>query len=263
MSKRIVSALIGAPLLLFVTWLGGFYLALLVVMLALLGLREFLLLGQKANLLNSSKYTVGLFSLVWLTVFLTGQTGWLLPLALTWFIVIFGQYALSYPRMGFTEAAFSFLAFIYPVALFTYLYHLRELPQGLIWCFFTFFLVWLTDTGAFFIGNALGRRKLAPKVSPNKSVEGAVGGVIAALLFSFVFWVITKEGSLPVVLLLALVTSLVAQIGDLFESALKRMAGVKDSGNLIPGHGGILDRFDSFLFALPLVYFALVLGLIG
>lgn len=262
MIKRMLSALIGAPLVLLLTWLGGFYLAILVVGLALLGLKEFLEIGQKAGLVRHSKDSL-LFCLLWLVVFLTGHTELLLPLGLIWFILVFGRYALSYPEMSFTEASFGFIAFVYPVVLFTYLYYLRELPHGVSWCFFVFLLVWITDSGAFFVGNAFGKRKLAPKVSPNKSIEGSIGGLLAALIFGFVFWMITKEGTLQAVMILALLTSIISQIGDLFESALKRSAGVKDSGILIPGHGGILDRFDSFLFALPIVYFALLLGLVG
>lgn len=263
MAKRILSALIGAPILLLLTWLGGYYLIVLVIGLAILGLKEFLEIGQKAGLVSHSKH-IGLFCILWLFVFGTGYTQWLLPLGIIWFIIVFGRYALAYPDISYAEATFGFMALIYPVTLLTYLYFLRELPNGLFWCFFVFLLVWITDSGAFFVGNAFGRRKLAPKVSPNKSVEGAIGGLLAALVFGLVFWIITRQGgSLPAVLLLALLASVVSQIGDLFESALKRMAGVKDSGTLIPGHGGILDRFDSLLFALPLVYSALILGVVG
>jgi phosphatidate cytidylyltransferase len=262
MTKRVLSALIGAPLLLFITWLGGWYLAILVVGLALLALREFLKIGQLASF--SQRPTIAVvYCCIWLTFFLCGQVEWLLPLGVLWLIIVFGWYALVYPKASFSEASYNFISLFYPVASFTFLYYLRELPEGIYWCFYVFLLVWITDTGAFFIGNAWGKNKLAPRVSPNKSVEGSIGGLIAALIFGIVFWFITKEGTLWTIMLLSVLTSAVSQIGDLFESSLKRMAGVKDSGKLIPGHGGILDRFDSFLFALPLVYFALVLGLVG
>lgn len=262
MIKRILSALIGGPLVLFLTWLGGWYLVILVVLLALLSLREYLKIGQLAGFVTCT-YLSGIFCSMWLVVFCIGRTEWLFALGIIWLIVIFGKYAISYPDMSFAEGSYSFLALIYPVALFTYLYYLRELPQGLYWCFYVFLLVWITDTGAFFVGNNFGKRKLAPRVSPNKSVEGSIGGLFAALIFGIIFWIITKEGSLFAVMVLSILTSMVSQIGDLFESALKRTAGVKDSGTLIPGHGGILDRFDSFLFAIPVVYFALFLGMVG
>jgi len=262
MTKRVLSAVIGAPLLLFVTWLGGWYLALLVVGLALLALREFLKIGQLASFSQRPIVTI-IFCCIWLLFFLCRQFDWLLPLGALWMIIIFGWYALMYPKVSFAEASYNFISLFYPVIPFTFLYFLRELPDGVYWCFYIFLLVWLTDTGAFFIGNAWGKHKLAPRVSPNKSVEGSIGGLIAASIFGIVFWLITREGTLLAIMFLSVVTSAVSQIGDLFESSLKRMAGVKDSGRLIPGHGGILDRFDSFLFALPLVYFALILGLVG
>lgn len=260
MVKRILSALIGAPLLLVLTWLGGWYLSIAVVILALLGLKEFLQIGQKAGLVNKLWPAV-VYSILWLAIFLLGRTEWMLPLAIIWFMLTFGSYALRYPNQSLASSTYYFLALIYPVFLFTYLYSLREI--GVSWCFLVFLLVWLTDTGAFFVGNTLGKRKLAPKVSPNKTVEGAVGGLVTALVCGFVFWLITKQATLPAILVLSLLTSIASQIGDLFESALKRTAGVKDSGRLIPGHGGILDRFDSFLFALPLVFFSINLGLVG
>ncbi len=262
MTKRILSALIGAPLLLYIVYLGGGYLAVLASALALVGLWEFLQIGRKAGLIDNYSFIAG-SSVVWLGFFLAGYEKWLLPLLVFWFILSFGRYALAYPNISYGSASFSFLALIYPVALFTFIYLLRELPNGFYWCLYAFLLVWITDSGAFFIGSAFGKKKLAPLVSPNKSVEGAVGGLIAALCFGAVFAVLTQLGSVWTILALSLLTSIASQVGDLFESALKRSAGVKDSGTLIPGHGGILDRFDSFLFALPLVYFSLYLGWVG
>ena len=262
MTKRVLSAVIGAPLLLFLTWLGGWYLALLVVGLALLALREFLRIGQLTSFGRRPIITI-VYCCIWLLFFLCGQYDWLLPLAALWMIVVFGWYALMYPNVTFNQAAFNFIALFYPVAPFTFLYFLRGLQDGIYWCFYLFLLVWITDTGAFFIGNAWGKHKLAPRVSPNKSIEGSIGGLIFALIFGIVFWWVTQEGTLIAIMLLSILTSVVSQIGDLFESSLKRMAGIKDSGKMIPGHGGILDRFDSFLFALHLVYFAIILGLVG
>ncbi|UWG98518.1 phosphatidate cytidylyltransferase [Dehalobacter sp. DCM] len=261
MTKRIISALIGAPLLLIVTWLGGWYLSILVVILALLGLREFLYIGRKAGFIIR-QWPMVVFCTIWLIVFVSGLKEWLLPLGVVWLMLTLGSYALRYPNVSLEKVAYSFLALIYPVFMFTFLESLRGLPDGLYWCFFVFAMVWLTDTGAFFVGITLGKHKLVPKVSPNKSVEGAIGGLAMALISGLAFWLITDIGSLPGILVLSLLTSMVSQIGDLFESALKRTAGVKDSGKLIPGHGGILDRFDSFLFALPLVYYAIQLGIV-
>jgi len=259
---RILTALIGGPLLLLITWFGGWYLAILVVLLAALGFKEFIGLGQKAGLIKSPILSAS-FSVLWLALFLLQQTKWLIPLLFVWFVVVFGKYAVRFPAISFAGAAFEFLTIIYPVAFFTFLSYLRELPSGVNWCFFAFLLVWVTDTGAFFIGNALGKRKLAPQVSPNKSVEGAIGGVVAACCFGVLFYFVTRESNLALLLGLSFLLSIVSQLGDLFESAIKRTAGVKDSGTLIPGHGGILDRFDSFLFVIPVVYFSLALGLVG
>ena len=262
MAQRVISALIGAPLLLVITWLGGIYLAVTILLLALLALREFLNIGKQAKLVSDTALTV-FFCALWLILFLIGYTQWLLPLGIIWFIIVFARYAFYYPDISYAQASYTFLSLVYPVALFTYLYFLRELPHGFLWCIYVFITVWITDTGAFLAGNTFGKRKLAPRVSPNKSIEGAIGGLLSALLAGFFFSMWTQLGSIPVILILSLITSIVAQTGDLFESALKRSAGVKDSGNLIPGHGGVLDRFDSFLFAIPLVYFALMLGMVG
>ena len=129
----------------------------------------------------------------------------------------------------------------------------RLIPDSHLWLLTALMIVWMADTGAYFAGRRFGRRKLAPRISPNKTVEGLFGGALTATVAGLVFaWIAGAEpADLPWVALTALITVAAAVVGDLFESLLKRQAGVKDSGNLIPGHGGLLDRMDSVLAALP------------
>ncbi len=128
-----------------------------------------------------------------------------------------------------------------------------EQPNGHRWLLVAIAIVWTADTGAYFAGRAFGKHKLSPRISPNKTVEGLVGGMLAGLIAGvFGGWIAGASlQQLPLVALVAFIVVLFSVIGDLFESLLKRHVGVKDSGNLIPGHGGILDRIDSVLAALP------------
>lgn len=148
---------------------------------------------------------------------------------------------------------------LYLPLLLGYLALLYDLPNGREWVFLVLFIIMLGDSAAYFVGINLGRHKLYPAVSPNKSIEGAVGGLFGslfgALLFKFWFFPALSGGDC---LLLGLGLGALGQLGDLFESLLKRSFGVKDSGTLIPGHGGILDRLDSLIFAFaPAYYYAL------
>ncbi|MEG3243551.1 phosphatidate cytidylyltransferase [Streptococcus suis] len=131
--------------------------------------------------------------------------------------------------------------------------------DGLNKVFFALCLVWATDIGAYLIGRQIGRRKLLPKVSPNKTVEGFVGGILSAVVVAIIFLIFDKSllagYSLGMMLLLVVIFSIFSQFGDLVESAIKRHFGVKDSGKIIPGHGGILDRFDGMIFVFPIMHF--------
>jgi phosphatidate cytidylyltransferase len=113
-------------------------------------------------------------------------------------------------------------------------------------------LVWIADSAAYFVGRAWGRRKLAPSISPGKTWEGVAGGLIGAALYAIILAFFTDRGAWLALVVTALLLGMVSIVGDLFESAVKRQAGVKDSGSLLPGHGGILDRIDSATAALPL-----------
>ena len=157
------------------------------------------------------------------------------------------------PRPMFRLFAFAPPYLVLPVVA---LCHLQQVDPWLV--VLVLAVVWLGDTAAYYVGRAVGRHKMAPVVSPNKSWEGAAASSVMALIAGAVWcWIV--PGAIDWrVLLLALVANAVGQIGDLFESLLKRSAGVKDSGSLLPGHGGILDRVDGILFAAPVAWLAVL-----
>lgn len=145
------------------------------------------------------------------------------------------------PRLGFGIAYVAFPAMA--------LVFLREQENGLLLALWTLATVWATDTGAYFAGRSIGGPKLAPSVSPNKTWAGLIGGLLAALVLGLWLW---REAELPLELALASpILAVISQIGDLYESWLKRQAGVKDSGTLLPGHGGVLDRLDGLVPVAP------------
>jgi phosphatidate cytidylyltransferase len=132
-------------------------------------------------------------------------------------------------------------------------------PFGMQYIYFVFIVIWMLDTGAYVIGKRFGRHSLAAMISPKKTIEGAVGGVITGIVTAMLCRMcFLRDGfSLSEAAMLGLIISIISQFSDLAESLLKRDAGVKDSANLLPGHGGMLDRFDSFLFTAPLLYYYL------
>lgn len=154
------------------------------------------------------------------------------------------------------EVALLFMGFLYVPLLLGHLMLLRGEPHGIQWVFLLMVIVMAGDTAAFYVGSTLGRRKLYPVVSPNKSVEGALGGLVGSVAGTFV----AKATFFPALspadcIITALLLGVLGQVGDLFESLLKRSFGVKDSGTIVPGHGGILDRLDSILFAAPAAFY--------
>jgi phosphatidate cytidylyltransferase len=157
---------------------------------------------------------------------------------------------------GLTDPAIVAFGPLYVGLCLGHLLLTRALPDGEFLIFGLFLITWVADTGAYYAGTSLGRHKLAPSISPNKTIEGLAGGLAAALLASFLAqaWFLPSWTSADCVALACLLT-VTGLLGDLTESAMKRGAGVKDSGSLIPGHGGMLDRLDSLLFAAPAFYY--------
>ncbi|MGI6269400.1 MAG: phosphatidate cytidylyltransferase [Candidatus Howiella sp.] len=162
------------------------------------------------------------------------------------------------------EVAFTFtmsMLLSYAFSCFSLVSHSEN---GLFFLMFALNCAWVSDAGAYFVGSAFGKHKLAPKISPHKTIEGAVGGVLSSMLVTVLLALIYPRifnpgwaASMPRLVLFTALLSVVGMIGDLTASYLKRSAGLKDFGNIMPGHGGILDRFDSLLVIMPLVYVTL------
>jgi phosphatidate cytidylyltransferase len=179
------------------------------------------------------------------------------------FIFVFGFFLFSarrHPEVELSahmhELMFAVFGLIYLVYLPLFLPMIRTIePLGLEWTILFFLTVWSADTGAYFAGRTFGRRKLYPLISPKKTLEGLVGGVLTALVVTGIFWkMMLPSETFGIWLAASLSVALVSQVGDLCESFLKRSFDKKDSGKILPGHGGFLDRFDGVIFSLPVMY---------
>lgn len=172
-------------------------------------------------------------------------------------LVLLAYTVLTKNTFSFDEAAFVILSTLYLGMGFYCFIEIRNF-SGIEMIFYAIGVIWATDSGAYFIGKSLGKRKLWPEISPNKTVGGFMGGIIVSVVFAFVYQTITSfTDSYILILFTTVFLSIFGQIGDLVESALKRHYQVKDSGHILPGHGGMVDRFDSFLFVMPLMFFFL------
>ena len=162
----------------------------------------------------------------------------------------------SRKRDVFDAAARQVLGVVYIPCFLTLLVLVHELDQGAVWIIWLLFVVFAGDTGAYYAGCYLGKRKLAPNVSPKKTLAGAAGGIGGSVFIGIAFYLIIfgEFRNTGVLFFSALLIAITAQAGDLFASAMKRAGGIKDSGSLLPGHGGILDRIDGFVFAVPVLY---------
>ncbi|WP_307738986.1 phosphatidate cytidylyltransferase [uncultured Parolsenella sp.] len=179
-------------------------------------------------------------------------------------MLVCGSWYVVTPRSNLSDAAVTVFGAVYTGLLYSSIVTIRAAAPGLegaLLALGAMGSVWVNDATAYIVGSKLGRRKLAPRISPNKSWEGMIGGLVGSCaVWALVWWLGVLGVSLPLALLAGILCGVTGVIGDLFESRLKRSVGVKDSGNLIPGHGGLLDRSDSMLFASMTAYFVLHLG---
>ena len=178
------------------------------------------------------------------------------------FMMFMFVYVFTYPKFKADQVMPAFFGVVYVAVMLSFIYLTRNLPDGKFLVWLIFLCSWGCDTCAYCVGMLIGKHKMAPVLSPKKSVEGAVGGVAGAALLGVIYAAATQGPMLEYAVICA-IGALISMVGDLAASAIKRNQGIKDYGKLIPGHGGILDRFDSVIFTAPAIYFLakLVLGI--
>ena len=261
-----LSAVLFVPLLVFLAFRGGVWFAALVTIEVLLGLREFYRMMMIRGMRPSPRLGIVLGLALCVLSFAGTSSGTNLLFTAGLLIVFCAELLRSEGERGIEPMAVTLFGILYVGWLSVHLVFLRELPRalgqeyavGASYVLLAFFLTWSCDTAAYAFGMWLGRRRLLPSVSPKKSVEGSIGGLLAAVVAAHVAraW-FAPYLSFGHATALGLGVGVFAQVGDLAESLLKRVSGTKDASGLIPGHGGVLDRFDSLYFAGPLVYYYL------
>lgn len=264
MKQRIITAVIAAALFIPFVVYGNLPFAILVYAMASIGLFEML------RMKGISIFTVqGIIGLLALYVILM-PTEWAVKLEQATsfsqleYLSMFALLLLIYTVLVKNKITFDTVGFILASVFYVgigFHYFIETRVEGIPYIIFALVIVWSTDSGAYFVGRKLGKHKLWPEISPKKTIEGFVGGIIIAVIATVIFQYFAQLNvNYMLLLVVAIVASVVGQLGDLVESAIKRHYGVKDSGNILPGHGGILDRFDSLIFVLPLLHFIHFIG---
>lgn len=261
MKQRIITGIIGGVAFISLLVLGGWWFALLVAALAFVAYDELLRMAKINRW--SAPAVVGAIALLLLFISflqklqfinvgpfaLSLETLFIAYVLILLFIIVASKNKFTIEQVGPL-----FIAVFYIGLGFVYFLETR-IVEGVAFVFFVLLVIWATDTGAYFIGSKYGRRKLWPSISPNKSFEGFIGGIATSIVIGFIvnyFFVLFHN--LWYMILLIILISIAGQIGDFIESAIKRFYQVKDSGTVLPGHGGVFDRFDSLIFVFPLLH---------
>ena len=259
---RWLTAAVALPILAAIIAIGPGWLLLALVLLVtaggLLELSGLLLAGTKAWL-RTLIWSMGLLlplATYWKGLLgLTVATVAVVFVALAVHLFLYAKQEKVLPSLGATIFSQLYIPF-----LISHVLLLFRVPSGRRWIFLLFFVVFSCDTGAYYVGHRWGRHKLWPAVSPGKTIEGAIGGLLSSVVVSLLVGTLLSIDTATAGFLLALglVLAVVGQVGDLMESMLKRVSQVKDAGGILPGHGGLLDRLDSLIFSFPVVYYGVV-----
>jgi len=266
LTKRIIVAGIGIPLGITVIYLGGLIFNIVICIISIIAIWEFYNIAEKKGYITdfSLGITLGIGTIMPYTIFvLDGMLDDVfyfemfksIIIVYTLFFLLVPLYFLFRKKENYLACiGITFTGFFYISLPFFCLVILRDINNGFYWTILIFVSIWICDSAAFFIGRKFGKHKLAPTISPKKSIEGAIAGFIASTTFFIIVAnYLIEDCSLIQIVVIGIVIGIFGQIGDLIESKIKRDADVKDSSNIIPGHGGILDRFDSIIFVVPFV----------
>ncbi|AUS09170.1 phosphatidate cytidylyltransferase [Laceyella sacchari] len=260
MKERIITGVLGAVGFLLIAYAGGWLYTGMMFLLAVLSFLEYAKMNRTPLTSLQTLIGVGIVALLFLSglmkehmvptaAFLQDPAPMMCGLALYMVLIV-----LSRNRFDLFQMAYLFVGAIYIGYGFSYMMQTIWKPDGLTWSLLAILVTWANDSGAYFIGKRWGQRKLWPDISPNKTIEGSLGGVLFGLVMSLIICIVSGLGNFVFAIGIGLLITIVGQVGDLVESAWKRSVGVKDSGTILPGHGGVLDRFDSLIFTFIILY---------
>jgi len=267
---RLCSSIVIVILTLVANLIGGPALAVELLVISLIGLREFnravgVRPQEKGTNLIEAVTVFGSVVFYAAGYFAKELERYLLLVIIVVFVLLMAAYVFSFPKYEASQVIHAFFGFIYVPVMLSFIYFTRNLAHGEYTVWLIFIGSWICDTCAYCTGMLFGRHKLAPVLSPKKSIEGSIGGIVGAALVAAAFAFFLVEGMVPdqkitwLFVIIGAVGAVVSQIGDLAASAIKRNHNIKDYGKIIPGHGGILDRFDSVIFTAPMIYFLAVI----
>ncbi len=263
---RTLCAFCFGPVLLICAWFGGIYLQILISIISILGVREFCaLVKQKKKIqLNFPIIIVVSLFINWY-IFFIGLNNLIFVYILTFILIIAYDVFSNNIKQSTERVSYTIFALLYIPLLLGFLFLISTLKYGNILLIFLMVLVWITDTAAYFIGEKFGRHRNIFKASREKSVEGFITGIVSAFIFTYLLnlviraiWKFNLLTDWNDILACGIIVGIIGQLGDLMESNLKRDFQVKDTSKLLPGHGGILDRFDSLMISAPILYFYFV-----
>ncbi|MCR4903748.1 MAG: phosphatidate cytidylyltransferase [Butyrivibrio sp.] len=264
MKTRVISGVIIAISLLVVLLAGGYIMAGVLFVLSCIAYNELSKAcgvhtkDKKINILEMMGY-LGI-ALHYILMVIYGDSKYFIISVMFTFLAVMSAYVFSFPKYKASQAISAVFCFVYAPVMLSFIYMLRIADgYGPYICWIPF-VAWICDTFAYLAGRAFGKHKLAPVLSPKKTIEGSIGGMVASVITGAVFGYILSTFKvhnntiIPAFMLITFAASIVAQIGDLAASGIKRDHDIKDYGNIIPGHGGIMDRFDSVIFVAPMIY---------
>jgi len=247
--KRTITGLILVLLTIFLASKGGKVLSYFIFLISIIGLREFY------NAVNNKNYKpirfIGYIACIGFLLNSLGYESISLNFIISFVIITLIITFVLNEKINLTDISITFFSIFYIPFLFQHIIYL----DGSNYIWFVFITAWGTDTFAYLVGNLFGKTKLCPDLSPNKTVEGSIGGILGSVLITILFAKYFEIDPLWKLIVLSSLAAIIAQFGDLTASKIKRIMDIKDYGFILPGHGGILDRFDSILFTAPFVYY--------